>query len=220
MLKKIGLQQIWHHFEDKLNPSRSQMIRQVMDFYTNEEFVKIDLVDTSKAISTQNTDIFGLQIKSRNPVRELPFIHEENSIYVNIGKFKWPKERFVINNYKRRKHVKLEIKFFEANPDIEKHLRGYIANFGISLPIRPEFSITVPRGMKMKENWIPIFLLNIFKREVNIQGQLELELNRKLKCLSSNNKNTFIPQILKIKIVEPVSTRVDGKKCVYISYRR
>lgn len=211
MLKKIGLQQIWHHIEDKLNPSRSQMIRQVMDIYTNEEIVKIDLVDTSKAITSKQTDIFGLQIKGRNPERELAFIHEKNSIYVNIGNIKWPFEKIGIDNTNPRKHVKLEIKFFEADPDIEKHIRGYTANFGISLPIRPEFSITVPRGMKMEKSWIPSFLQCKILGEKKIRGLLKLELNIKLKCKSNENKYTFLPKIMKIKIVEPVSTRFDGK---------
>jgi len=141
--KKLHIEQTWHHIEDQLRPSPSRIVRQVMDIYTYDKYLEIDF---------EGEEFYGLQINGRNPRQELAFIHQNDKLFVNLGDLsKWPDEMDIEGNSKNRKHIKLEIEYRES-PEIDLHeYNGYTGFFTINWPIRPEFIITLPLGMNIKD---------------------------------------------------------------------
>ncbi|WJI10467.1 hypothetical protein FGU46_10385 [Methanobacterium sp. CWC-01] len=152
----MKIEQVWHHIEDQLKPSNCQIVRQVMDIYTDKYYLGIDFytnIDEDKQEHERNEgDIFGLQVKGRNLNRYLAFINQEEKLYVNLGNLDdWPTQIPINGPFNLQKHVRLEIKYGESNPNFKFKFNGYIGYFKINWPIRPEFSITVPLGMRMSD---------------------------------------------------------------------
>ncbi len=193
MSGKVDIKQVWHHLEDNLSPSETQKIRQVMDISTTRSFIELDfkkydtLIDRTSLINKlvenlqEDSDpaatyddfkgdpeqIFGLKIRGRNQNQELAFIHDEEKLHINIDGYNWPRE-IKDNVTGTKKHVKLEIEYFESFPQFDKSWRGYKAHFYIWWPIRPEFTITLPLGMYMSEkSKLKLFCFRISKSKIS-----------------------------------------------------
>lgn len=146
------IEQTWWHIEDQLNPSKLRIIRQVMDVYTNKDYLKIELSENHE------DRIFGLQVNARNRNLELAFIVKDNYLFINLGGNElWPKEISTNNSQSaKRKHVKFELKYIERYKEEDDGLirvkwNGYKGYLLINSYIRPEFIISVPMGMKIKD---------------------------------------------------------------------
>ena len=137
----IEIQQTWWHIEDEISPSYGRKIRQVMDIYTDKSVINVPL---------SGTRFIGLKIIGRNINKELAFTENDDEIRVNLGNLKeWP---LAYDCPVPAWHVKLEINYTIQDPSfIPTRLNaGYKTAFGISGQIQPEFYITVPLGMEIK----------------------------------------------------------------------
>jgi hypothetical protein len=95
-------------------------------------------------------NILGLKINARNLNRELAFIEMGGESIVNLGNLdEWPPAPVP-----GLKHVKLDVIYTIINPLIKKYLLGliYEAAFEIDELIQPDFYITVPLGMKIRDD--------------------------------------------------------------------
>lgn len=165
----MEIEQTWWQLEDRLKPEPLRNVKQFMDIYTKNRVLKIDL----KEEKTLNLRIWG-----RNPKKELTFI-EDGLIYVNLGDLnEWPDE---IKNDGKRKHVGLKIKYDQFIPGFRferfKFWKGYTGSFIINEPIKPKFSITVPKGMVIsnKGNDIKLYFYQIGEKQVD-RWKLAFEL--------------------------------------------
>lgn len=161
MDKEIEIEQAWWQIEDKLKPEPLRKVKQFMDLVTNKRILKIDLKDEK---------ILNLRIWGKNPKKELSFI-EDRLIYLNLGDLnQWPDE---IKNEGKRKHIGLKIAYDQFIPGFKferyKFWKGYIGSFIINEPIKPKFSITVPKGMVIpnKGNNIKLYFYQISKKQVD-----------------------------------------------------
>lgn len=141
-------------FEDRVSPTKGRLILEVMDLYTNQQFIDIHLKNFLK-----------LNIKRRDNNTNLPFIaspltdsREESSfilLTVNLGD---------LTSYPRAmesdlKHVKLEVEYLNIQPGFKKkpfHIglsnpTGYISTTRIDGPTQHEYTIILPKGMKLDE---------------------------------------------------------------------
>jgi hypothetical protein len=232
------IEQSWWHIEDQLKPSNCRTIRQVMDFYSKKEYIEYDLPPSDGEIS-------GLQIINRENKGELGFIVENHKLFVNLGNFEnlpgemlISEDNLIISRFKTslRKHVKLEIKYMEQYKkpglgfDFNKwHFwDGYTGYFTIELPIRPEFMITVPFGMEIKDKGkkLELTLFRIYEPE--LRNNLENKKETHSKCPEkwyykifnatkekfSKNKEEFFANFeeIPLKVEYPIVTKKDGKR--------
>ena len=142
--------QTWWHIENKTHPSNSIVFREVTDLYTDQQFVYYRI-----------TDFFvKLKIKSRYKNYELTFIQRKDLIQINLGDLKtdWPSANMGDGNIR---HVKVEIQYTDINPRFElNRLRlGYNSTYTVDGVTQPEFSITNPLGMKLRNKGKDIKLL-------------------------------------------------------------
>lgn len=161
----IEIIQTWWHIEDQIRPSKARLIRQVMDIYTDESLLTIP----------GNLNILGLKIKARNLNRELAFIEMGGETVVNLGNLDdWPPAP-----EEGMKHVKLDVVYTIINPNFKNYSLGliYEAAFEIDELIQPDFYITVPLGMKIRNNGklVTIFFYNqsngiIREKELDFEG--------------------------------------------------
>lgn len=157
----IHIEQVWHHIEDQLRPSFSRKVRQVMDVYTCNKHLAIDLDEDG---------LSNLQIVRRDLSQDLPFIYTNKKLYVNLGDpANWPNEMSIDNKSGNRKHIKIELKYRESPALNKNFVNGYTSDFTIKWPIRPEFYITVPLGME------------IDTKGKNLNVSLIIDLKKKIK---------------------------------------
>ena len=141
-------------FEDRISPTKGRLILEVMDLYTDQQFIDIHLKNFLK-----------LNIKRGDLNTNLPFIAsplsnsgEESSIIVltvNLGDLNTYPKAMDSNNDLR--HVKLELEYLNIKPGFKKkpfhiHWRnptGYISTTRIDGPTQHEYSIVLPKGMKL-----------------------------------------------------------------------
>ncbi len=98
----IDLQQTWYHSFDRAKAGERE-IHQVLDFFTNERFIYLDILDDGFA---------ELKIFGRNLNREMAFIEKDGSIAVNLGNLKeFPLAGEYTLNPKY--HVKIQINYLE-----------------------------------------------------------------------------------------------------------
>jgi len=135
--------QAWWHLEDCISPSDGKIYRQVLDIYTDEEIILIKL----------NKNFVRLKIKSKYNGHELPFVAcKDGFVRVNVGEPSiWPTTEL------DTKHVKFEVEYIDTNPQFDRfpkffRLFGYENTFSIDGFTQPEFSITLPKGLKLRHN--------------------------------------------------------------------
>lgn len=136
----VKIKQAWWHIEDNIKPVPGKTFRQVMDLYTDKKFVLIKL----------NPPFIKLKIRRKDSNQEIPFITDEEGIKLNLSKSSWPNSGYHDNF---EKHIKLEIEYTDVSfkPELTFPF-GYKNSFSIDSFTQPEFSITVPRGMKLVSN--------------------------------------------------------------------
>lgn len=162
----------WWYFEDRISPSKGRVIRQVATIHT-----KSQIVEEKLPLNFVKFSVFG-----RNIGKELSFIESDklvedrNLIFINLGKLEdypdadYPKmTNPEINDPeidKNFKEVKTEIEYIETKPEFEslnplfsseKGLSGYAGAIEIEGPAQPEFSLTVPRGMKLRKSSVKVY---------------------------------------------------------------
>lgn len=138
----IDLQQTWYHSFDRAKAGERE-IHQILDFFTNERFIYLDILDEGFA---------ELKVFGRNLNREMGFIEKDGSIAVNLGNLK---EFPLAGDYNLNPeyHVKIQINYLEKNANFYhfKYLKtGYDASFSIKGKMQPEFTINIPNGMLIK----------------------------------------------------------------------
>lgn len=166
------IKQTWWHIQDQLSPTPGRLIRQVMDLYTDQNSFGVPLGDFN---------FVKLKVKNRNNGNELSFLEDENRIMVNLGDIKeWPKAKGC-TNYKVR-HVKLEIEYTLLNPPFNKHswldlLKErviYTGSFEIKELIQPEFYITLPKGLRLKDKGNSLkMILGIKFEDDNLKKEMD-----------------------------------------------
>lgn len=161
MNEEIEIEQTWWELEDKLKPEPLRNVKQFMDIYTTNRILRIDLREEK----TLNLRIWG-----RYPKKELAFI-EDGLIFANLGDLdEWPDE---IRNEGKRKHVGIKIEYNQFIPRFKfekfKFWKGYTGSFVINEPIKPKFSITIPKGMVIpnKGNEIILYFYQISETQVD-----------------------------------------------------
>lgn len=147
----LELQQTWYHFYDRAK-SGEREINQVLDFFTNEQFIYLDLLDNGFA---------ELKILGRNLNQEMAFIERNGAIIVNLGNLKeFPLAgKYSINP---KYHVKMQINYLEKNAEFnyfKTPRTGYETSFSIKGKLQPEFTINIPNGM--------------YINPINVEGKLE-----------------------------------------------
>ncbi|HII84319.1 MAG TPA: hypothetical protein HA271_05670 [Methanobacterium subterraneum] len=137
----LKLQQTWYHLNETPNHnSYTRQISQVADFFTNEQFLYLDLVEFTE-----------LKIKSRNPSQEIGFIEKDGTIIANLGKIReFPAAQTFQTN--PLFHVKLQIDYLEKNALFirkKPFQTGYNTSFSLKGKFQPEFTINIPKGLKI-----------------------------------------------------------------------
>jgi len=146
----IDVIQSWWHSEDIISPIPGRIIRQVTDFYTDENIIPFNI----------SSFFVELKVRSRFKGNELEFIQkndshkkENNLIFINLGNLQdWPSSC----DDETLKHVRTEVEYIDIAPVLEevnflKVLKtSYSTSFIINEYIQPEFQLTVPLGMKLK----------------------------------------------------------------------
>lgn len=176
--------QNWWHIENKRYPSDSIVFRDVTDIYTDEQFIYYQI-----------TDYFvQLKIRSRFKNQELNFFQRGNFIQINLGNLKtdWPPSPIDNDNIR---HVRLEIQYIDIRPVFEDSKffdfiprLGYENTYTVNGITQPEFSITVPLGMKLR------------KKGKNIQLLLKIKKGKNIHIFYKGEKGKNIKLLLKIKI--------------------
>lgn len=183
----IELVQSWYHFEDKVNPSQGRLVRQVADFYTDEQFISFYIPSY----------FVKCKIKSRFKGNELEFIQENSNFTVNLGDLNdWPCINEANDDVDNLKHVKIEIEYIFIRPKFEERISwknifktGYCSTCDINEITQPEFYLTVPRGMKINhENPDSVMLLAYYNYNndsiaeiLNLEKEIFFEyINKKL----------------------------------------
>ena len=144
------IKQAWWHIEDKRKPSEGVMFRQVTDIHTDQQFITCKI-----------TNYFvKLKIKSRFKGQELNFLQSGEYIRINLGNLieDWPPAYDYHDKTKENiRHVRLEIEYIDIKPKLDNILfldtiprLGYETTHDINGITQPEFYISVPLGMKMK----------------------------------------------------------------------
>lgn len=183
-------------FEDRISPTKGRQILEVMDLYTDQQFIDIRL-----------ENFLNLNVKRRDLNQDLPFIaapypfdSKENQgfidLVVNLGDLNtYPKalEDSDGNAFKdldndvckysdnALRHVKLEIEYLNTNPGFEKkpaqmsrNPTGYTCTTRITGPTQHEYSIILPKGMVLdKTNPGP----RLYYELPDDAGELKLNIN-------------------------------------------
>lgn len=142
--------QTWWHIENRTHPSNSIVLTEVTDIYTNEPFIYYHIDEY----------FVGLTVKNQYTNHDLVFVQRKDFIQINLGNLKkdWPKS---ILSDDTVRHVKVKIKYTDMNPAFEDSFPrlGYNNTYTVNGIAQPEFRITVPLGMKLKNKGKDIRLL-------------------------------------------------------------
>ena len=152
----IKEQNCWY-FKDSINPTKGRLVREVMDLYTDQQFIQIHLKNFLK-LNIRRRDI-NTRLFFIASVNDTPNKHEYVSFNVNLGDLNtYPESINYSENHLR--HVKLELEYLDPKPGFEKkHFNiglnnptGYISTSRVDGPNQHEYSITLPKGMKLDKN--------------------------------------------------------------------
>lgn len=114
----------------------------VIDFLTDENILKFPL---------EKGKFEDLRVFSINRDWELAFLEENGYVKINLGDLKqWA----AVQTPEGLTHVKLELKFIFIEPEFERSRMnlGYIGSFEFAASEELELHITLPLGMKMRED--------------------------------------------------------------------
>lgn len=188
MTSDFELINVWHHIEDQIKPSKTQMVRQVMDVHIKGDVIEFnfDSVETNQIYNSfidkfsdtkECDDIFGMQVFGRNINEELAFSIEDRRMKVYISNYNWPKASSK-SLFSSKKHVKFEFKYLESCPAIKLNIFGYKSSFCLWWPTRPEYTITLPSSMKM--NYDNDLRLSCMRTALLPNGELKTSNFKKL----------------------------------------
>jgi hypothetical protein len=137
----LKLQQTWYHlYEIPNHDTYTRHISQVLDFFTNEQFLYLDFDEFTE-----------LKIKSRTSNKEIGFIEKDGVIIANLGNIR---EFPISQKFKPNPlfHVKLQIDYLEKRALFIRNKpfkTGYNTSFSLKGKFQPEFTINIPRGLKI-----------------------------------------------------------------------
>lgn len=166
-------------FEDFREPSKFRRVRLILDVYTKERYLYLNLD------KVWQKNIINFRIRSLNPFYSLNFVFDEKVI-VDFGNLdKWPLE-FGIKNEEKQYYIKLEIIYDEINPHFEDlmYFKGYNGIFCFPIVV-PEFSITVPKGMKLDNGKKVKIVCTELNQDSFIEKDIELIL------IKDNDNRTY-----------------------------
>ena len=151
----IKEQNCWY-FEDSINPTKGRLVREIMDLYTDQQFIQIHLKNFLK-LNIKRRDL-NTRLFFMASVPDKPHKHDYVIFNVNLGDLKsYPKSIDYSENHLR--HVKLEIEYLDPKPGFEKkhytfgqNPTGYTSTSRVDGPNQHEYSITLPKGMKLDKN--------------------------------------------------------------------
>lgn len=142
--------QTWCHIENKTIPSNGIIFTEATDIYTDQQFIYYSIEEF----------FVGLKVKNRYNDKELTTFQRKNFIQINLGDLKenWPSANMFDENIR---HIKIEIQYTNIKPLFEDSFprTGYINSYIVDGIIQPEFVITVPLGMKIRDDGENIRLL-------------------------------------------------------------
>ena len=163
--------QKWFHIYDEIHDGKlNRMIKEVMDIYTNKNYICHDFSEV---------DFTNLQVINYTNGNKLPFVHLDKQIRVSIGSQIWCNVPFekceddYLEEYGGYKHVKLSISF-HSEPEFTKNEKislGYKTNFMSEYLPHPEFHINLQKGMKLNKDSINFTFY--FKNQDNKEYEFE-----------------------------------------------
>lgn len=202
--------QTWWHIEEVYFPTQARKIRHVMDIFTDETEIPLEL----------NDEFVGLKIFGRNgsSYREIAFletngVNDMEPIILNL----YPLNSFpcvpknLCKKYPNLYHVKLEIEYILINPKIfnnwDESLIGKIrgiffqkkgSTIQINGLIQPEFYITTPPGWRIAEKGHSIGMWCYIRNNPHIKSDKGIVLRN--------------PDPIKINFEEPFIKRTNEKE--------
>lgn len=135
--------QSWWHIEDQISPSDGQIIREVRDITTSQDYLEVFLPAA----------FVGLGVRARNLNKELSYIEDpcyNHKFYLILGNLDdWPH----VNVWGDGEEplIKYEIKYTLIEPNFDKKWSGYNAQIETEDFIQPEFYLMLPAGLRIKE---------------------------------------------------------------------
>lgn len=187
----IKKQNSWY-FEDIINPHKGRLIREIVDLYTDQQFIQIHLKNFLKLNIKRrdlNTNLFFIASIPKKPDK-----HDDVIFNVNIGDLNsYPKADNYSENHLR--HVKLEIKYLDPKPQFQKkpyifgqNPTGYTSISCLTEPDQHEYSLILPKGMKLDKKY------NKPKLYYHINGEIgELLLNiQYIEKINGNQNNHLL----------------------------
>lgn len=206
------VKQTWWHIEEIYFPSYARKIRHIMDIFTDQTEIPLELDD----------DFVGLKVIARNSLnREIAFLESNNEgktspIILNLDPLNWfPDAPKSLSKEHNLKHAKLEIEYILTNPKIKNLKNNLIdkikdkitpkkeATIEIGGLIQPEIYVTLPPGWRIsgkpEGHAVGVRYFN--------QNTEETERDEGIKIVNREN-----PQPHAIKLEEPFIKQTDGKR--------
>jgi len=212
MKESTIIKQKWFHiYEEIHNDELNRTIKEIMDIYTNKNYICHDLSEVNFS---------NLQVTNYTNSDKLQYIHSNKIIEIPIDLEKWvdvPIESCNNNKnlkkYDRYKHIKISISY-QTKPyfKIKKKIaNGYETYFISKYLPHPEFHINLQKGMKLKSDSINFTFY--FKNHAN--KEFDSKFNTK------NNLLNIQKEIGKNKYVINLDSEIFNKineKSTFISF--
>lgn len=135
------------HVEDQIRPSLGRKVHLVADIATDESILKIPLIKNIKE------NVIGLKVQGVNLGRELTFFKEKNHLFIDLGDLNaWTSTK----GKDGLTRIRLDIQFKVKDPSFELSSwdLGYSSIFEVDGYMLEKGSITLPPGLKLKEEKI------------------------------------------------------------------
>jgi len=196
------------HVEDQIRPSKGRKIHLIIDIATDERVLEVPLL---KNIADQ---VIGLKIRGINLGRELTFFIEKDHLLIDLGDLKaWTTTPNRDGLYKAR----LDLQFTVKDPRFELSTwdLGYSSNLELDGYLLDKGSVTLPRGLKLKDDKIETE--TILKCPNKEQPQ-HVFLNPSADYITKKGKNKYY-----VFVVDPEIRRIMEKdgcdSAINISYQ-
>lgn len=220
-MKKTIIIQKWFHLYDEFHEGNlNRKIKEVMDIFTNKEYICHDMSDINFS---------NFQVTNYINGNNLPYIHSNKRINISLGSESWGKSSYEDCNDKKNFldesndkyfHAKISVSY-QIKPHFEKKQKvslGYKTYFASEYLPHPEFHINIQKGMKLNINLINLifYFKNQAKEEYSFEFntknkllsiQKEIDKNKHILSIDSqifnriNNKSEFTEMILFYEVV-------------------
>ena len=183
MKKSTIVIQKWFHIHDEIHDGNlNRKIKEVMDVFTNNEYICHDMSKINFSNFQATNYING---------NNLPYIHSKKQINISIGSQSWGKSPSEDCNNEKNFSNELDQSYCHAKISVNYHIKpyfkkkqklssGYKTYFASEYLPHPEFHINIQKGMKLNNNSINL----IFYLENQDKKEYEFEFNTKNKSLS------------------------------------